>query len=148
MDQPEKLFIKYQAFEGLCLTIQYQSPRLIIEWDTVGCLGAPESRFVCEPDALALQNFKRNLDVLKVWYWKHEYYSIGVLDGVQWHIEIDWGEQHLLTDCINAYPPKGHGYPSEAFNQFLRAVGVLMDDQDFINTWYYNKPSGIYADYC
>ena len=142
----QKLLIKYESFEALSMTIHYQSPRLIIEWQPKGCLGGPESSFVSEPDAIALQKFKKQLDVIKVWYWKPDYHSVGVLDGVQWHIEIDWAEQHLVTDCANAYPPKGHEYPSEAFNQFLRAVGELLDDRDFINTWYYNMPSGIYAD--
>jgi len=74
-------------------------------------------------------------------YWREEY-SSAVLDGLQWEIELSGNELEVKSWGSNAYPPANKAYPSEAFKQLLKAVGELLDDNDFIKRWYYDYAVG------
>ncbi len=82
--------------------------------------------------------------MIGAWYWKPEYDG-HVLDGEQWSIELAHDDKRMETHLVNAYPPRGGHNPSEAFKQLLRAVGVLLGDQEFVNYWYFNQRGGRYG---
>ncbi len=65
--------------------------------------------------------FWQEVDKLKVWSWKKEYFNKGVMDGTQWELEIKIeGKRRRKMFGSNAYPkPKG------TFDSFIKALNRL-----------------------
>ena len=76
---------------------------------------------VTAPSTKDWEEFWHEVDVLKVWSWKKEYYDEGVDDGLQWELKIKrQGRRRRRIFGSNAYPePKG------TFNSFIRALKKL-----------------------
>lgn len=91
------------------------------------------------PDELDWKRFWSDIRNIGVWYWREHYDNNTVCDGIFWELELAYGDKKLKSHGTNAYPPQGSDIPSEAFKQLLRAFGELMNDQDFIKTWYSNS---------
>ena len=73
------------------------------------------------PSTKDWEEFWHEVDVLKVWGWKKDYYNEGVDDGVQWELKIKrQGRRRRRIFGSNAYPePKG------TFNSFIKALKKL-----------------------
>ena len=73
------------------------------------------------PSTKDWEEFWHEVDVLKVWSWKKDYYNEGVDDGVQWELKIKrQGRRRRRIFGSNAYPePKG------TFDSFIMALKKL-----------------------
>ena len=73
------------------------------------------------PSTKDWEEFWHEVDVLKVWSWKKDYYNEGVDDGVQWELKIKrQGRRRRRIFGSNAYPePKG------TFDSFIKALKKL-----------------------
>ena len=76
---------------------------------------------VTTPSTTDWEEFWHEVDALKVWSWKKDYYDEGVDDGLQWELKIKrQGRRRRRIFGSNAYPePKG------TFNSFIRALKKL-----------------------
>ena len=76
---------------------------------------------VTTPSTKDWEEFWHEVDALKVWNWKKDYYDEGVDDGLQWELKIKReGRRRRRIFGSNAYPePKG------TFNSFIRALKKL-----------------------
>jgi len=86
-------------------------------------------RRVC-PSSPAWEHFHQELDSLKVWEWKHEYFNHDICDGTQWKVEIIWGSKKYIAFGSNSYPTKdGKSTENEAesveWQRFISAVNEL-----------------------
>ena len=77
------------------------------------------------PSTKDWEEFWHEVDVLKVWSWKKDYYNEGVDDGVQWELKIKrQGRRRRRIFGSNAYPePKG------TFNSFIKALNKLSNSK-------------------
>ena len=73
------------------------------------------------PSTKDWEEFWYEVDALKVWSWKKDYYNEGVDDGVQWELKIKrQGRRRRRIFGSNAYPePKG------TFDSFIKALKKL-----------------------
>ena len=73
------------------------------------------------PSTKDWEEFWHEVDVLKVWSWKKDYYNEGVDDGLQWELKIKrQGRRRRRIFGSNAYPePKG------TFDSFIKALNNL-----------------------
>ena len=73
------------------------------------------------PSTKDWEEFWNEVDALKVWSWKKDYYNEGVDDGVQWELKIKrQGRRRRRIFGSNAYPePKG------TFDSFIKALNKL-----------------------
>ena len=73
------------------------------------------------PSTKDWEEFWYEVDALKVWSWKKDYYNEGVDDGVQWELKIKrQGRRRRRIFGSNAYPePKG------TFDSFIMAIKKL-----------------------
>lgn len=81
-------------------------------------------------------NFRKKLDEIDVWQWKHDYPNPGVCDGTQWELEIDYGVKKKNCSGDNAYPGwEGIKIVDDAtvmkddpneFDAFLHALKLLL----------------------
>ena len=73
------------------------------------------------PSTKDWEEFWHEVDALKVWSWKKDYYNEGVDDGVQWELKIKrQGRRRRRIFGSNAYPePKG------TFDSFIKALKKL-----------------------
>lgn len=69
--------------------------------------------------------FRKALDIAKVWEWKKEYVKRGIADGTVWDIQIVWGKNSIKSHGDNAFPP------DEQWNSFRQAVVKLLDGKKF-----------------
>ena len=73
------------------------------------------------PSTKDWEEFWHEVDVLKVWGWKKDYYNEGVDDGVQWELKIKrQGRRRRRIFGSNAYPE-----PRGTFNSFIKALKKL-----------------------
>ena len=73
------------------------------------------------PSTKDWEEFWHEVDVLKVWSWKKDYYNEGVDDGVQWELKIKrQGRRRRRIFGSNAYPE-----PRGTFNSFIKALKKL-----------------------
>ena len=77
------------------------------------------------PSTKDWEEFWHEVDVLKVWSWKKDYYNEGVDDGLQWELKIKReGRRRRRIFGSNAYPePKG------TFNSFIKALNKLSNSK-------------------
>ena len=80
--------------------------------------------------------FRRTLDELKVWRWRTEYPSNGIVDGTQWSLDIAFADRGIKTHGSNSYPDdagksNGEPEPTEAFKRYLEAVRKLTGGKSF-----------------
>ena len=73
------------------------------------------------PSTKDWEEFWHEVDALKVWSWKKDYYDEGVDDGLQWELKIKReGRRRRRIFGSNAYPePKG------TFDSFIKALNNL-----------------------
>lgn len=88
------------------------------------------------PTAAHWQEFRQALDEIKIWEWRGEYPSNGVVDGTQWSLDITYADHALKTHGDNSYPdaagkPNGKPLPTPAFNRYLAAVQKLIGGKKF-----------------
>ena len=73
------------------------------------------------PSTKDWEEFWYEVDALKVWSWKKDYYNEGVDDGVQWELKIKrQGRRRRRIFGSNAYPE-----PRGTFNSFIKALKKL-----------------------
>ena len=73
------------------------------------------------PSTKDWEEFWHEVDVLKVWSWKKDYYNEGVDDGVQWELKIKrQGRRRRRIFGSNAYPE-----PRGTFDSFIMALKKL-----------------------
>ena len=76
---------------------------------------------VTTPSTKDWEEFWHEVDVLKVWSWKKDYYNEGVDDGLQWELKIKrQGRRRRRIFGSNAYPE-----PRGTFNSFIKALKKL-----------------------
>ncbi len=77
------------------------------------------------PSTKDWEEFWHEVDVLKVWSWKKDYYNEGVDDGLQWELKIKReGRRRRRIFGSNAYPePKG------TFNSFIKSLNKLSNSK-------------------
>ncbi len=133
---PDKLSFSMNFFTG---------PSIVLQWDRNELLYGEggngkyvNNKIALTPDNTKWIKFWSDVRNIGVWYWRN-HYDNKVLDGIDWELEIVFGDKRISSLGFNAYPPKGTNEPSEAFKQLLRAFGELMSDQNFIRRWYYNS---------
>src|SRR5947209_874401 len=73
------------------------------------------------------REFRQSLDELKVWQWRADYPTHGVVDGTQWALDIDYSDHTLHARGSNNYPddtgkPNGSPEQTKAFRRYLAAV--------------------------
>ena len=80
---------------------------------------------VTTPSTKDWEEFWHEVDALKVWNWKKDYYDEGVDDGLQWELKIKrQGRRQRRIFGSNAYPePKG------TFNSFIKALNKLSNSK-------------------
>lgn len=88
------------------------------------------------PTAAEWREFRQTLEDLKVWRWRADYPSQGVLDGTQWMLDIAYADRSLTTHGSNNYPdtagaPNGKPETTEAFNRYLAAIRKLIRGKNF-----------------
>jgi hypothetical protein len=65
------------------------------------------------------QEFRHQLDHIKIWDWKPEYGSKLLIDGTQWSIDIEYADHSVHSD--------GHrDFPDSGFDGLLQAIGKLL----------------------
>lgn len=82
------------------------------------------------------REFRQTLDNLRIWQWRTDYPTNGVVDGTQWSLDIAYTDHTLHTHGDNNYPgqtgkPNGEPEPTKAFNQYLVAVQKLLGGKTF-----------------
>ena len=140
--QGDFLRLEYFTFGGPAFIVSLHDSVLHYEWYRNGVFPPADKQVELSPDRFAWQDFWTQVQLVGAWYWRGEYDGYA-LDGEEWRISLAHEGKRLDTRLVNAYPPKGERYPSEAFKQFLKAVGELLDDRDFVNYWYYNETGGV-----
>jgi hypothetical protein len=66
-----------------------------------------------------------------LWNWKSYYNDPGVLDGIQWEVQIGIGTRSVTSFGSNSYPGgTGMAY-SKSFSLFLRAIRKLVGGRKF-----------------
>jgi hypothetical protein len=88
------------------------------------------------PTAAEWRDFRQTLEDLKVWQWRADYPSQGVVDGTQWMLDIAYADRALTARGDNNYPemtgkPNGSPEPTEAFNRYLAAIKKLIGGKSF-----------------
>ena len=80
---------------------------------------------VTTPSTKDWEEFWHEVDALKVWSWKKDYYDEGIDDGTQWELRIKkQGKRGRKIFGSNAYPePKG------TFNSFIKALNKLSNSK-------------------
>lgn len=80
--------------------------------------------------------FRRALDSARVWEWAPEYPDPGVLDGIGWSIEIEWGPHRITSFGSNAFPSDDDvrvaqdicdSRPTRLFDRFERGLRALVE---------------------
>jgi hypothetical protein len=118
--------------------IQWDGKKLIYQVNKFG--GSPIDRQrIIIPKEIEWQRFWTAVRNIGVWYWREKYDEICVCDGVEWKIDFAVGDKRIKSEGCGAYPPNSAGSASEAFKQLLRALGELINDQEFIRDWYYEE---------
>ena len=77
------------------------------------------------PSTKDWEEFWQEVDALKVWGWKKDYYNEDIHDGMQWKLRIKkQGKRGRKIFGSNAYPePKG------TFNSFIKALNKLSNSK-------------------
>ncbi|HEU5070322.1 MAG TPA: hypothetical protein VFV96_07905 [Verrucomicrobiae bacterium] len=91
-----------------------------------GCLETMKRRRLNPtPDEWAA--FWSALDRIGVWHWERDYPDPGVLDGIDWQLELRHDGRAVASAGSNCYPGgNGPEYSREsAFGQFLQALQKL-----------------------
>ncbi len=85
------------------------------------------------PSAKDWEDFWNEVDTLKVWSWKKDYFNEDVLDGTQWELMIKRkGRRKRRIFGSNAYPK-----PRGTFISFIKALNKLskskieFEEEDF-----------------
>jgi len=88
------------------------------------------------PSAEDWTQFRYTLDKLTIWNWQPDYNNHGVLDGLQWEIEIIYLDRGIICFGSNAYPDESgasnnHPAMSKPFVDFIDAVNKLFGARVF-----------------
>jgi hypothetical protein len=88
------------------------------------------------PTAAEWRDLRQTLEDLKVWQWRADYPSHGVVDGTQWMLDIAYADRSLTAHGSNNYPgtagaPNGRPDTTEAFNRYLAAIRKLIGGRNF-----------------
>jgi hypothetical protein len=88
------------------------------------------------PTAAEWRDFRQTLEDLKVWQWRADYPSQGVVDGTQWMLDIAYADRSLTAHGSNNYPgaggaPNGRPDTTEVFNRYLAAIRKLIGGKNF-----------------
>ena len=88
------------------------------------------------PTAAEWRDFRQTLEDLKVWQWRADYPSQGVVDGTQWMLDIAYAGHSLTAHGSNNYPdaagkPNGSPDSTETFNRYLAAIRKLTGGKSF-----------------
>jgi len=88
------------------------------------------------PTEAQWREFRQTLDDLRIWQWRTDYPTNGVVDGTQWSLDIAYTDHILHTHGDNNYPdhtgkPNGEPEPTKAFNQYLVAIQKLLGNKTF-----------------
>jgi hypothetical protein len=70
------------------------------------------------------QEFRRQLDKLKVWQWKPAYGDKSYIEGTQWSLVLDFGDHSVHSEGHRDFP--------DNYDGFLKALGSLL------GTWQMN----------
>ena len=94
-------------------------------------VGHPDNGYIklsISPSKQKWKNFKKKLDAIDVWSWKNEYNNPNVLDGTQWELEIDYGDQKIKSYGSNLYPGTADldMDVTPEFKALLHALGLLL----------------------
>ena len=57
-----------------------------------------------EPSLEKWISFRYLLDHLNAWKWKPYYSNLGIFDGTQWSLEIEYGDAKIACSGSNSYP--------------------------------------------
>ncbi len=98
--------------------------------------GQPARTETIVPSAAQWREFRAALDDLRIWEWKKEYASKGIVDGTQWSIDIAYADRSLAAQGSNNFPdaggqPTGDPVPTKTFQRYLAAVKNLLGGREF-----------------
>jgi|GEM_PF-604537 len=67
---------------------------------------APVKELEIMPTRRKWLNFRKKLEAIDVWNWKHsyDYDNHNICDGTQWSFDVDYGIRKLTSEGSNAYP--------------------------------------------
>ena len=124
--KPVKLEFSIFGFGGPECSVRLENGKLVYQFCTFP--GNPDKLCEVLPTERKWKNFKKKLDDLDVWSWAQEYHNPGVCDGVQWSLEIDFGDQKIKSSGSNLFPgSKDFGMDeTPEFKAFLHALKLLI----------------------
>jgi hypothetical protein len=71
--------------------------------------------------------FWKSVSAAGVWQWNERYDNLGILDGIQWELQMEYQGRCIKTRGSNAFPgwPRPNFPKSVAFGQFMEALRIL-----------------------
>jgi hypothetical protein len=131
---PERFSAHIGGFMGASYSVELHDGALTYTTFGKGHIN-PNHRTITPTEA-QWREFRHTLDDLRIWQWRTEYPSNGVVDGTQWSLDIAYADHALHTHGDNNYPddtgePNGDPVPTKAFNRYLVAVQKLLRGETF-----------------
>ncbi len=126
-DRPTTLSIAIGGYTGNSYAVEMTEDGLIYRSFSYGY--EPNQVMPVTPDGEAWDAFRQALDDLDVWNWRPDYVNESIMDGTNWHVEIEWGEKRVQSGGSNGYP--GGRESSRQFSGFLKAVSQLIGGRAF-----------------
>lgn len=133
MSIPTRFEFKVGGYLGSSYEFVFNSGRL--EYRTFGYGFEPKTEASLVVSDEEWQRFREAVEQLHIWDWQSDY-EVPVLDGTEWSLRLQYGDQAIESSGSNGYPgdppssTEGPEY-SRAFNRFLEAVNHLLDGLSF-----------------
>ena len=131
---PKRFTARIGGFLGASYSVELHDGALLYTSSERGQRNQKHATFT--PTAAQWREFRQTLDDLKVWQWRADYPSQGVVDGTQWMLGIAYADRALTARGDNNYPdatgkPNGSPDSTEAFNRYLAAIKKLIGGGSF-----------------
>ncbi len=85
-----------------------------------------------QPDDKEWEKFWSKLDEIGIWEWNPEYSNPDIMDGTNWSVEINRGDQSVDSQGSNCFPGNCSEDDSGPFGQFCEAVSKLAGGREFV----------------
>ncbi len=119
--RPKKLEFFIGGYSGPCYRVSLRGSEIVYSHS-----GYPE--VALQPSIRKWLNFKKKIDNIGVWDWDEDYHNPNVLDGTQWELVIDYGDQKIKSYGSNLYPGTTilNWDKAPEFEALLHALGLLL----------------------
>lgn len=134
---PQKLSFSIGSFYGSRISLHWNGHELIYNTYVSGGGKYEQDQKTVVPEEAKWESFWIAVRNIGAWYWCEVYDDICVCDGIEWQLEFALAGKEVKSEGYGSYAPNGEQIPPEAFKQLLHAFGELMNDQKFIDDWYY-----------